>query len=71
MTSRLKEKYKSEVVKGLVDQFGYENLMQVPKLEKIVINIGLGEAKDNKNILNKAKKRTCTYYRSTTNWNKS
>lgn len=34
MTSRLKEKYKSEVVKGLVDQFGYENLMQVPKLEK-------------------------------------
>ncbi|MFQ7349487.1 MAG: 50S ribosomal protein L5, partial [Anaerococcus vaginalis] len=56
MTSRLKEKYKSEVVKGLVDQFGYENLMQVPKLEKIVINIGLGEAKDNKNILNKAKK---------------
>ena len=55
MTSRLKEKYKSEVVKGLVDQFGYENLMQVPKLEKIVINIGLGEAKDNKNILNKAK----------------
>lgn len=55
MTNRLKEKYKSEVVKGLVDQFGYENLMQVPKLEKIVINIGLGEAKDNKNILNKAK----------------
>ena len=55
MTSRLKEKYKSEVVKGLVDRFGYENVMQVPKLEKIVINIGLGEAKDNKNILNKAK----------------
>ena len=55
MTNRLLEKYNSEVVKALVDQFGYENIMQVPKLEKIVINVGLGEAKDNKNLLNKAK----------------
>ena len=45
MTSRLKEKYKSEVVKGLVDQFGYENLMQVPKLEKIVIISDLAKLK--------------------------
>lgn len=55
MTSRLKEKYQNEVVKALVDQFGYTNVMQVPKLEKIVINVGLGEAKDNQNLMNKVK----------------
>ncbi|MDO5046979.1 MAG: 50S ribosomal protein L5 [Anaerococcus sp.] len=55
MTSRLKEKYQNEVVGKLIEQFGYENVMQVPKLTKIVINIGLGEAKDNANLLNKAK----------------
>lgn len=54
MANRLKEKYKSEVVKALVDQFGYENIMQVPKLSKIVVNVGLGEAKDNANLLKKA-----------------
>ncbi|WP_243342394.1 50S ribosomal protein L5 [Anaerococcus sp. AGMB09787] len=55
MTSRLKEKYKNEVVGKLIEQFNYKNVMEVPKLEKIVINVGLGEAKDNKNILNAAK----------------
>ena len=39
MASRLKEKYENEVVKALIEQFNYENVMQVPKLEKIVINI--------------------------------
>lgn len=53
--SRLKEKYENEVVQALIEQFGYENVMQVPKLEKIVINVGLGEAKDNQNLLNSAK----------------
>ena len=53
--SRLKEKYENEVVKQLIEQFGYENVMQVPKLEKIVINVGLGEAKDNQNLLNSVK----------------
>lgn len=55
MTSRLREKYQSEVVNALVDQFGYENVMRVPKLTKIVVNVGLGEAKDNENLLKKAK----------------
>ncbi len=53
--NRLKEKYENEVVKQLIEQFGYENVMQVPKLEKIVINVGLGEAKDNQNLLNSVK----------------
>ena len=56
MANRLKEKYENEVVKELMEEFGYKNVMQVPKLEKIVINVGLGEAKDNQNLLNSVKK---------------
>ena len=56
MTQRLKEKYQNEVVDALIEKFGYANVMQVPKLEKIVINVGLGEAKDNQNLLNTTKK---------------
>ena len=56
MTQRLKEKYQNEVVGKLIEQFGYKNVMQVPRLDKIVINIGLGEAKDNQNLLNTAKR---------------
>ena len=56
MANRLKEKYENEVVKELMEKFGYKNVMQVPKLEKIVINVGLGEAKDNRNLLNSVKK---------------
>lgn len=55
MTSRLKEKYQNEVVGKLTEQFGYDNVHEVPKLTKIVINVGLGEAKDNQNLLNAAK----------------
>ena len=44
MSPRLKDRYNSEVVPALMQEFGYANVMQVPKLEKIVINIGLGEA---------------------------
>ncbi|MEJ8751783.1 50S ribosomal protein L5 [Lagierella sp. ICN-221743] len=47
MTSRLVEKYRNEVVPAITESFGYKNVMQVPKLEKIVINIGLGSHKDN------------------------
>lgn len=54
MTSRLKDKYENEVVDYLMEKFGYKNIMQVPKLEKIVINIGLGEAKDNPKALESA-----------------
>lgn len=54
MSSRLREKYTNEVAPALVKQFSYENVMQVPKLEKIVVNIALGEAKDNPKLLESA-----------------
>lgn len=45
--SRMKEKYSKEVAPALMEKFGYKSVMQIPKLEKVVINIGMGEAKDN------------------------
>ena len=54
MTSRLKEKYINEVVPALMEKFEYKNIMEVPKLEKIVINMGLGSSKDNTKALEKA-----------------
>jgi len=45
--ARLKEKYQAEVAPALMQKFGYKNVMQIPKLEKVVINIGLGEAIQN------------------------
>lgn len=54
MAARLKEKYKSESFKALMDKFNYSNVMEVPKLEKIVINMGLGDAKDNSKFLENA-----------------
>ncbi|WP_100181639.1 MULTISPECIES: 50S ribosomal protein L5 [unclassified Candidatus Neoarthromitus] len=51
MLSRLKEKYINEVTSKLVEKFKYSNLMQVPKIEKVVINMGVGEAKDNSKVL--------------------
>ncbi len=45
--TRLQEKYRSEVIPALTQKFGYKNIMQVPRLEKIVINMGLGDCKDN------------------------
>ena len=56
MTSRLKEKYKNEVIKSLMEKFQYENVMEVPKLEKVVINMGIGEARDNPKMLESAVK---------------
>ena len=51
MSVRLQDKYKNEIVKMLIDKFKYGNPMEVPKLEKIVINMGVGEAvKDSKKI---------------------
>lgn len=54
MTSRLKEKYINEAVPALMERFHYKNVMEVPRLEKIVINMGLGEAKDNPKALESA-----------------
>lgn len=54
MLTRLEDKYNSEVVPALMEKFGYKNIMEVPKLEKIVINMGVGEAKDNQKVLESA-----------------
>lgn len=51
---RLQQKYNNEVVPALMEKFGYKNIMQVPKLEKIVINMGVGEAKDNSKVIESA-----------------
>ncbi len=52
--SRMQDKYTSEVAPALMTKFGYKSVMQIPKLEKIVINIGLGEAKENAKALDSA-----------------
>ncbi|MBQ2276258.1 MAG: 50S ribosomal protein L5 [Lachnospiraceae bacterium] len=52
--SRLKETYSNEIVAAMTKKFGYKNIMQVPKLDKIVINMGVGEAKDNAKLLDAA-----------------
>jgi large subunit ribosomal protein L5 len=54
MATRLKQKYLAEAVPALQQKFGYRNPMQVPKLEKIVINMGLGDCKDNAKMLETA-----------------
>jgi large subunit ribosomal protein L5 len=54
MSSRLQEKYTKEVVPALMEKFKYKNVMQAPRLEKIVINMGVGEAKDNPKALESA-----------------
>lgn len=51
MAARMKEKYLGEVFTAMMDQFKYENVMDVPKLEKITLNIGLGEAKENAKLM--------------------
>ena len=56
MANRLKDKYTNEVFAALKDKFNYANPMEVPKLEKITINMGLGEAKDNSKIMDSAVK---------------
>ena len=54
--SRLKDFYNEEIVDALIKKFGYTNKMQVPKLDKIVLNMGIGEAKENAKILENAAK---------------
>ena len=52
--SRMQEKYKSEVAPALMTKFGYKSTMQIPKLEKIVINIGMSDAKENPKVIDAA-----------------
>lgn len=54
MVPRLQEKYEKEVVPALMEKFGYKNIMEVPKLDKIVVNMGVGEAKENAKVLESA-----------------
>lgn len=54
MVPRLQEKYNKEVIPALMEKFGYKNLMEVPKLDKIIVNMGVGEAKDNPKVLESA-----------------
>ena len=52
--SRLKEKYQNEIIDAMIKRFGYKNIMEVPKLDKVVINMGVGEAKENAKVLESA-----------------
>ena len=52
--SRLKEQYQNEIIEAMIKKFGYKNIMEVPKLDKVVINMGVGEAKDNAKLLDAA-----------------
>ena len=52
--SRLKETYQNEIVDAMMKKFGYKNIMEVPKLDKVVINMGVGEAKENAKVLESA-----------------
>ena len=56
MSSRLKETYQNEIAAAMQAKFGYKNVMQIPKLDKIVINMGVGEAKENSKTLDSAVK---------------
>ena len=52
--SRLRDLYSNEIKDAMVKKFGYKNVMQIPKLDKIVINMGVGEAKENAKVLDTA-----------------
>lgn len=52
--SRLKDMYREQIVDSMVEKFSYKNKLQAPKIEKIVINMGVGEAKDNAKVLENA-----------------
>lgn len=54
--ARLKEMYQNEIVEAMTKKFGYKNIMEVPKLDKIVVNMGVGEAKENAKLLEAAVK---------------
>lgn len=54
MASRLKAKYTNEIAKSMMEKFNYANVMEIPKLEKVVINMGLGSAKDNAKLIDAA-----------------
>ena len=54
--SRLRDKYNDEIKDAMIKKFGYKNVMQIPKLVKVVVNMGVGEAKENAKVLDSAVK---------------
>jgi len=56
MTPRLKEKYTKDIIPAMMKEFSYKNVMQVPKIQKVVLNVGLGEAIQNIKLLEAAQK---------------
>lgn len=52
--ARFKEKYQNDVAKALMEKFGYKSVMEIPKIEKVVINMGLGDGKDNPKVIKAA-----------------
>lgn len=52
--TRLQDRYEKEIIPAMMEKFGYENIMQVPRLEKIIINMGVGEARENQKVLESA-----------------
>lgn len=64
--NRLKEKYNKEISPALMTKFNYDSVMQVPKIEKIVINMGVGDAVQNAKAIDSAVERINVYRRSKT-----
>jgi large subunit ribosomal protein L5 len=60
MIPRLREKYDNEVVPALREKFGYKSIMEVPKIEKVVVNMGVGDSKENSKLLDAAVKDMTT-----------
>ena len=52
--ARFKDKYQNDVAKALMEKFGYKSVMEIPKIEKVVINMGLGDGKDNPKVIKAA-----------------
>ena len=69
--SRLKEKFKNEVTPALMSKFEYTSVMQVPKVDKIVINMGVGDAVQNTKALDAAVEDLNNHFRSKTGCHKS
>lgn len=62
--ARLKEQYVNEIAPALNKKFGYKSVMQIPKFDKIVINVGCGEAKDNSKVVDAYNDRPRYHHRS-------
>ena len=62
--ARMRELYVNEVAPALNKKFGYKSVMQIPKLDKIVVNVGCGEARDNQKMIDAIMRRYCCHYRS-------